>query len=157
MGESSQSMGGDGSICCFSLHAEGGGRGRRPSDLSLLKESAEWTDAEAWASSIIRHGTQIVFHGLLGQVVYDQQDPNSACLWRHGSFGNTHPSCSRASIHFPIQPSNSLLQLPFCLPYHCSSKPSFPEGVDRRCDGMMSHQCSPVSVDDCQLGLTLHL
>lgn len=63
-----------------------GGRGL--SDLSLLVASTERADIETWASSIMRHGTYIVFHSLLGRV-YDQQDPDTVCLWRRTSY----PAC----------------------------------------------------------------
>lgn len=122
----------DGSISCISLCVQGGrvgGGGYLPSDLSLLVCSAEWADTGARPSSITGHGTYIVFHGLLGRV-YDQQDPDTVCLWRDTSYSgpaaSPHPSCPHPSIHFPASASASHSSPHLLINFSpCPPQPSF--------------------------------
>lgn len=65
-------------------------------------------------------------------------------------------NCIKHSTSYLLRGHASFLPY-FPFPYHYSSNPSFPEGAGWRCDRMMSHQCSPVSVNDCQLGPTASL
>ena len=97
----SQSNTVDGSISCINQRVDGGG--------GTVICPCWWgalsgLTLEPGPSSITGRGTYIVFRRFL-RLLYDQQDPDTVCLWRHTSYpdpaANPHPSCSHPSIHFP--------------------------------------------------------
>lgn len=123
---SSQTSTVDDSISCISLRVEGLG------DLSLLVVSAEWADIGAWPSSIMGHGTYIVFHGLLGQCmisrthiqhVYGDTLPIPALLVTLIPHVSNRPSAFSSLSTPASNPSpHSLISF---LSRSCTSKPSF--------------------------------
>lgn len=98
----SQSNTVDGSISCINQCVDGGGG---PVICPCWWGALSGLTLEPGPSSITGRGTYIVFCRPL-RLLYDQQDPDTVCLWRHTSYPDPavhpHPSCSHPSIHFPL-------------------------------------------------------